>query len=109
MANLLSGLELGLSHIPDASKRLRSLVAGIDEFMQAQRQAQRQVQRQNEVIDAQPSFVSSNPRRGLEDYQPSDSYGLNTESLLVDSMQFELPQELLAEWPWSSEFGQFSM
>lgn len=105
MADLLTNLEVGISHSTGTSDRLRSLIFGIDEYMRTEGQPQK-------VPDSSPQqFVS-----GYSDYSVnsvlqgqqtiSESELGHTED---ENVHFELPMELLADWPWSTEFNQFAM
>ena len=105
MADLLANLEVGLSHSTGTSDRLRSIIFGIDHYMRTEGQPQK-------VSDnSSQQFVS-----GYGDYsvnsvlQGQQSIPETEPGHIQDgNVHFELPMELLADWPWSSEFNQFAM
>ena len=105
MADLLANLEVGLSHSTGTSDRLRSIILGIDQYMRTQGQPQKVSDNSsqqlvsdygaysvNSVLQGQQSVSESEPGHGQD-----------------GNVHFELPMELLADWPWSSEFSQFNM
>lgn len=97
MADLLSKLEASLTQNSGASERLRALVARIDEYTSAQRlletpalvEADRQQQQQL-------AWTSGTPTN----YDNGDVLGMDNQ------FSFQLPQELLVDWPWPLDLTQ---
>lgn len=109
MADLLASLEASLTQKAGASERLRALLSRIDEYMNSQRlleipfpigdirQQQPQQQQQLQQIDW-PAGTSMN-------FSPGSVPEMDSQ------FSFQLPQELLVDWPWpldlSQGFGNF--
>lgn len=91
MAALLHQLELGLTRSTGAGERLKAQVKRIDDYMEKARHANRP-SAMAEVGQSQPleGYIPPSPS------QPAD---------VGDSQFFELPSDLLDDWPWSSEAG----
>lgn len=95
MADLLQNLESGLYRTQGTSRGLRSQVDRIDEYMRAQRNAMVQPPFQNTIADLtatvpthQTTFL---PTNGVDP---------------ITTSQFQLPPELLMDWPWSGDYSQ---
>lgn len=107
MAELLANLDLGLHFTAGASERLRSHVARIDDYMQAQRRLVLFDQQQPQHVPRRSnSDASANP------YQPDpnqDAYAVDGGGNLggvPSTSEFQLPPELLEDWPWAFDFAQ---
>lgn len=87
MADLLQGLENGLQPTAGASHGLRAQVDRIDKYMEAQRRSIPSVPQEPVTLPA--------PERVMG-YQPG----------LAPLDEFQLPPELLGEWPWPFDFTQ---
>lgn len=105
MANLLANLEVGLSHSTGTSDRLRSIIFGIDQYMQTEGQHQKISDNPSQqLVSGNDSYRSNSSLQSQQTISETESGRVQDENL-----HFELPVELLADWPWSSEFNQFSM
>jgi hypothetical protein len=108
MADLLASLEASLTQNAGASERLRALLSRIDEYMNSQRlleipfpvgdiRQQQQLQQQPQQID----WPAGTPMN----FDPGSVPELDSQ------FSFQLPQELLVDWPWpldlSQGFGNF--
>jgi hypothetical protein len=109
MADLLASLEASLTQKAGASERLRALLSRIDEYMNSQRlleipfpvgdipQQQQQQQQQAQQID----WPAGTPM----------DFGPGSVPEMDPQFSFQLPQELLVDWPWpldlSQGFGNF--
>lgn len=98
MADLLANLEMGLYCTAGASERLRSIVSRINSYMQEQRQLAISSHMPNALEStnttencATVDQVTTSSTNGFEPYYP----------------QFQLPPELLQDWPWALDFGPF--
>lgn len=111
MADLLSNLEVGLSHSTGTSDRLRSIIVGIDQYMQMQTQGQYRKASSGDALPHQQivSGYNDGAYGVLQGQQHPLPETTEPAHLQDGSAQFELPMELLADWPWSSEFTQFTM
>jgi len=96
MADLLQRLEMGLQRAPGAGERLRSQVDRIDGYMRTSLLPDltspsnvRQVIDANSELAAPSAHAPGDPTVGA-----SPSAGLDQMSL------FQLPPELLSDWPW---------
>ncbi|KAK4248967.1 hypothetical protein C7999DRAFT_30496 [Corynascus novoguineensis] len=88
MADLLESLEAFLYRSAGEGRRLRGLVARLEEYME-NRENQRFIQTQHGSESAEPAF---------QDASPSNEWG---EPAMPDlSPQFQLPDELLRDWTW---------
>ena len=94
MADLLEGLESGLQPTAGASKGLRVQIEKIDHYMQAQRQ----------IL---PSINAQLPP--MQDQANSSPYPVQEQTTTFQvppSMdEFQLPQELICNWPWPFDAG----
>lgn len=104
MADLLANLEVGLSHSTGTSERLRSIISTIEWYMRAEGQPWN-------VSDSMPEQLSSsygnyNVNPGLQAQRSIP--GTEPDHIQDTEVHFELPMELLADWPWSSDFNQFT-
>ena len=104
MAQLLATLDLNLHSTAGAAERLRSQVARIDEFMDAQR-ARGVFGRNNAHRIPAPDFVADvNQGQTLDlDGTTSRMSGLDGAEM---EPQFQLPAELLDGWPYAFDFAQ---
>lgn len=108
MADLLANLEASLTQKAGASERLRALLSRIDEYMSSQRlleipfpvgdiRQQPPPQQQQQQIDWPAGTQMNFGAGGAPEMDPQFS--------------FQLPQELLVDWPWpldlSEGFGSF--
>ena len=106
MAQLLANLDLGLHATVGASGRLKAHVARIDEYMATQR-------------GAAPAPVTTMEPEATHFPQPSrsssasDSYNHVAANVAAEytapphqTSQFQLPPELLEDWPWVFDFTQ---
>ena len=92
MAALLSQMESGLTRSTGASERLKSQVKQIDDYMDKTRHANMRSE-QAEIDQSQDFEGYIRPIPG----QPTD---------FDDTLAyFELPPDLLDDWPWSSGAG----
>lgn len=123
MADLLAGLEVGMTRTVGATQRLRSQVERIDEYMATQRQQEFALS-----PPVQGPSASNNVERSLRSNaagihqeqqhspwqaQPTEAYGFvgNTNNIsgmtgVGDQFQFQLPPELLEDWPWPFDMTQ---
>ncbi|KKY28759.1 putative zn 2cys6 transcription factor [Diplodia seriata] len=93
MADLLESLESGLYRTQGTSRGLRSQVDRIDEYMRMQRNAMPQTPFQNTIADLTAAV-------------PTHRTPLMPASSLDTISQFQLPPELLEDWPWPSDLSQ---
>ena len=104
MAQLLANLDLGLHATAGASDRLRAHVARIDEYM-----AQRRVSlsaKQPEAVDF-AAHVRSNHSNSYDHIKMQPGTSAAAEALsFTQASQFQLPPELVDEWPWVFDFTQ---
>ncbi|KAJ5650521.1 uncharacterized protein N7484_004244 [Penicillium longicatenatum] len=100
MASLLHRLEVGLHRAAGASERLRSQVDRIDGYMRTSRLVN------PSVIPPQMNAANGTPTPVDVKPVPSPVYTAATQpigptgSMDKQMMQFQLPPELLAGWPW---------
>jgi hypothetical protein len=101
MADLLASLEASLTQKAGASERLRALLSRIDEYMSSQR------------LQEIPFPAADICQQEIEwpagtqmDFGHGDVPEVDTQ------FSFQLPQELLVDWPWPLDltqgFGNFS-
>ncbi|GKZ30806.1 hypothetical protein AbraIFM66951_008136 [Aspergillus brasiliensis] len=97
MADLLERLEMGLHRASGAGERLRSQVDRIDGYMRTSLLLDFTSSSDvTQVIDATPELaVTSAYTQGTHPVAASPDAGLDQMS------QFQLPPELLSDWPWS--------
>ena len=98
MAQLLANLEDLLS-TANASEKLRSQVARIDEYMLTQRRSQ--IENQQNVPNRSGS-QSKDTSEGPIEYDSEAVATANGTSIL---QPFQLPMELLDDWPWTFDFA----
>lgn len=97
MADLLEGLESGLQPTAGASKGLRAQIEKIDQYMQAQRRLLPSMADQMPPIQGQQA-----PGPG-----PYPTTEQTTTFQVPPSMdEFQLPQELVQNWPWPFDSTQ---
>lgn len=101
MADLLRRLESGLHRAAGASERLRTQVDRIDEYMRQQRMMMAAAQQPN-VLEQQPQQQQQQPPE--VGTVPSLSYN-QTAAFGEQLSQFQLPPELLEDWPWPFDSG----
>lgn len=119
MAQLLESIDSGCNLSSDASERLRTLVNGIDEFMQAQggRSFQKlsldQPAETHQTGNDQFSKVSSSSGATDNGNQTNFASSNTASDPLAPSapsapsnMNFQLPPELLDDWSWAFDFAQ---
>lgn len=105
MADLLASLEVGLSHSTGTSDRLRSIIFGIDQYMQTEGQPQKVSNTSSQpLVSGYGDYNVNSLLQSQQSIRETEPGHIQDENL-----QFELPMELLADWPWSSEFTQFNM
>ncbi|OJI88352.1 hypothetical protein ASPTUDRAFT_50281 [Aspergillus tubingensis CBS 134.48] len=92
MAALLSQMESGLTRSTGASERLKSQVKRIDEYMDTTRHAN--------MRSEQPGIDQSQHFEGY--MRPTSGHPADFDDPLA---YFELPSDLLDDWPWSSGAG----
>lgn len=104
MAQLLTNLDLGLHSTAGASDRLRAHVARIDDYMAKQRASLSA--KQLEAIHFM-EHVRSNSSSSYDqmDMQPGTSAAAEAFAHTHTS-QFQVPPELVEEWPWVFDFTQ---
>lgn len=105
MADLLANLEVGLSHSTGTSDRLRSIILGIDQYMRTEGQLQKAPDDTSRQPVSDYSAYSVNSMLQGQQAVPVSEPGHSQDA----NAHFELPVELLADWPWPSEFNQFTM
>jgi hypothetical protein len=103
MAELLASLEASLTRKAGASERLRALISRIDAYMSSQRMQEISVP-MTEIRNHQPQVewpASTQMDLGHDDISDMDM-----------QLSFQLPQELLDDWPWPLDltqgFGNFA-
>ena len=109
MAQLLANLDIGLQSTAGASERLRLHVARIDDYMAVRRVSF------NRALPQTQSSLSI--RNGTNHISPDlDTVKLELQSpnkpngSVDDAMsQFQLPADILEEWPWVFDFAQTSL
>lgn len=108
LADLLHRLESRLYRAAGASERLRMQVEKIDEYMRNQKAHERQV-RQNthnllilSNIDGPQEPTSLNISTVNQD---ALFHHEGTDPQNVELSPFQLPPELLLDWPWPFDFG----
>ena len=93
MADLLASLEASLTRKAGASDRLRALLSRIDEYMSSQR--------------LQETLLSAaNIRQQQEQIELPADFGHENLPEMDTQFSFQLPQELLVDWPWSLDLTQ---
>ena len=97
MADLITSLEAGLQSRSGASERLRSLVAKIDGFMQEQRK--NEVAHRRRYVEETRMIQSSVSQPAT--YSQSGSDSTSSHDFMNEQLQYQIPVELLEEWPWA--------
>ena len=104
MADLLQGLEFTLQPMVGASKGLRMQVDKIDQYMHAQRR------QMNEMYRSQQPLHSSNPMGmtdlGTSSMGPPANTQMNGFAPRATQEEFQLPPDLLGDWPWQWDLQQ---
>jgi hypothetical protein len=108
MAQLLANLDLGLHKTAGANERLKAHVARIDEYMATQRAGAQQGLRETDAMNYhRPGQSSSSSSSYSQDPTKMQHVTPATpEYHTPQSSQFQLPAELLEEWPWVFDFSQ---
>jgi hypothetical protein len=123
MADLLASLEVGMTRTVGATQRLRSQVEWIDEYMATQRQQEFAFpppgQGASSSNNVEPSLRSNaagihqEQQHSSWQAQPTEAYGFvgNTNNMggmggSGGQFQFQLPPELLEDWPWPFDMTQ---
>lgn len=101
MASLLHRLEVGLHRAAGASERLRSQVDRIDGYMRTSRLVNPSaVPPRMNAPNGTPMPVDVKPVPSSVQYTPAAQPMGTTGPVEKQMMQFQLPPELLAGWPW---------
>jgi len=105
MAQLLANLDVGLHSTAGASDRLKAHVARIDDYMTSRRAS-------IATEESEAMHFSENVQRGgsSDSYdahrlQP-DTSGAAEAFAKTQTSHFQVPPELLEEWPWVFDFSQ---
>jgi len=103
MADLLASLETSLTHKAGASERLRVLLSRIDEYISSQR------------MQEVPVSMAEIPNQQQQVEWPAGTqmdFGNGELPEMDMQLSFQLPQELLVDWPWPLDltqgFGNFA-
>jgi hypothetical protein len=96
MADLLASLEASLTQKAGASERLRTLLSRIDEYMSTQRPQEipfpvPEIGKEQQIEWSAGTQIN---------FAPSDMPEMGTQ------FSFQLPQELLIDWPWPLDLTQ---
>jgi hypothetical protein len=111
LADLLHRLESRLHRAAGASERLRTQVDKIDEYMRNQRSSilLDAHDRQNTHNILIPSNIDGSEEQASSNISNVDENSLfhheGTDSGNVELSPFQLPPELLMDWPWPFDFG----
>jgi hypothetical protein len=124
MANLLASLEVGITRTVGAASRLRNQITSIDEYMATQRQQELAATYPSILNPSSVAHTSLSPRsipnpnidptlQNTGQYQ-QNPYDYTNPMNAVNGMSgppedqflFQLPPELLADWPWSFDMSQ---
>ncbi len=95
MADLLASLEASLTQKAGASERLRALLSRIDDYMSSQRLQETPFP----VADIRQQHIEW-PAGTQIDFTQSNVPEMDTQ------FSFQLPQELLVDWPWPLDLTQ---
>lgn len=120
MADLLASLEVGMTRTVGATQRLRSQVERIDEYMATQRQQEFAFNPPASLTNNIDSSLRSNEAGIHQDQQQPQWQAQSTEPYGFignqggisgiagsgDQFQFQLPPELLKDWPWPFDMTQ---
>lgn len=108
LADLLHRLESRLHRAAGASERLRRQVDRIDEYMRNQGARERQI-RQNTHNTLIPSNIDGRQQQASSNISNVNEGALfnheSTDPGNVELSPFQLPPELLMDWPWPFDFG----
>ncbi len=96
MADLLASLEASLTQNAGASERLRALLSRIDEYMSSQHLQETPFP---EADMHQPQQMEW-PAGTQMDFAHGDVPEMDAQ------FSFQLPQELLVDWPWPLDLAQ---
>jgi hypothetical protein len=96
IADLLASLEALLTQNTGASDRLRALLTRIDEYISSQR------------LQDPPFPVAEIPQQHQIEWPAGTqmNFGHGDVSEIDLQFSFQLPQELLVNWPWSLDLTQ---
>ncbi len=96
MADLLASLEASLTQKAGASERLRTLLSRIDEYMSSQR------------LQEFPLPVADIGQQQQIEWPAGTQvdFGRGDMPEMVGQFSFQLPQELLVDWPWPLDLTQ---
>lgn len=93
MADLLASLEASLTRKAGASERLRALLSRIDEYMSSHRQLE--------------DFPVAETHQEQIEWPAGTQMSFGQGDMPFDSQfSFQLPQELLVDWPWPLDLTQ---
>lgn len=107
MAQLLANLDLGLHSTAGASERLKAHVARIDDYMATQRAAASVPKDPEAPQFHRPARSSSSASSFSQDAMKMKHVtNVTPDYATPQSSQFQLPAELLEEWPWVFDFSQ---
>jgi hypothetical protein len=123
MADLLASLEVGITRTVSVTERLHSHITRIDKYMTTQRQQELSLPNINQLPATNAAHAMASASLGYENQQlqwesqPLDSQSYADISVGIDGLgnashfQFQLPPELLQDWPWPFDmthgFGNF--
>lgn len=98
MADLLASLEASLTQNAGASERLRTLLSRIDEYMSTQRL--------QENFSAVPDIAQQSQQQAIETTGTQMNFDTSNIPEFDGQLSFQLPQELLVDWPWPFDWTQ---
>ncbi|KUL91216.1 hypothetical protein ZTR_01531 [Talaromyces verruculosus] len=105
LADLLRRLESRLYRAAGASERLRMQVDKIDEYMRNQGAHERQVRQNTHNILIRSNIDGPQGPTSLNISNVSQDALFGTDPDNVELSPFQLPPELLIDWPWPFDFG----
>ncbi|KUJ21140.1 uncharacterized protein LY89DRAFT_770371 [Mollisia scopiformis] len=94
MADLLASLEVSLTQKAGASERLRTLLARIDQYMSTQH------------LQELPLAMPDVPQQQGVEWDGGAQRNFDGGSVPGMDASFQLPQELLVDWPWPLDLTQ---
>lgn len=101
MADLLAGLEVGLTQTAGASQRIRTLLSRIDEYMQSQRGPAYPPRLPKPTTTTEQQDIVAIPQESNWATSPTWMSGMVGDPP-QEELQFQVPPELLEDyWPWS--------
>lgn len=107
MAQLLANLDLGLHSTAGASERLRAHVARIDEYMEKQRATAPVTKELEPIHFPRPARSNSSSTSYSQDAMKMQHVtNMGPAYSAPEGSQFQVPAELLEEWPWVFDFAQ---